>query len=86
MRFDQNGNVIGWTTKETWEIEVQNSKEIPVTLDIRRNFPGDWTLTTTQKYENVDKAKVKFVLPLASRAKQKFTYELVTRHGTNATR
>jgi hypothetical protein len=86
MRFDQNGNVIGWTTKETWEIEVQNSKDIPVVLDIRRNFPGDWTLTTTQKYENVDKTKAKFVLPLTSRAKQKFTYELVTRHGTNATR
>jgi hypothetical protein len=86
LRFDQNGNVIGWTTKETWEVEVQNSKDIPVVVDIRRNFPGDWTLTTQAKYENVDKTKAKFVLPLGSRAKQKFTYELVTRHGTNATR
>jgi len=86
VQFDNDGNVKGWTTKETWEIEVQNSKEIPVTLDIRRNFAGDWTLTSAQKYENVDKTKVKFVLPVASRAKQKFTYELVTRHGTNATR
>ncbi len=84
--FSNNGNVRGWTTKETWEIEVQNSKDIPVVVDIRRNFPGDWTLTTTQKYENVDKAKVKFILPLAARGKQKFTYELVTRHGTNAQR
>jgi hypothetical protein len=86
VQFDQNGNVRGWTTKETWEVEVQNSKDIPVVVDIRRNFPGDWTLTTAQKYENVDKTKAKFVLPLASRAKQKFSYELVTRHGTNATR
>ena len=86
LQFNQTGNVIGWTTKETWEIEVQNSKDIPVTVDIRRNFSGDWTLTTQAKYENVDKTKVKFVLPLAPRAKQKFTYELVTRHGTNATR
>ena len=86
LQFDNRGNVIGWTTKETWEIEVQNSKEISVVVDIRRNFAGDWTLTTPQKYENVDKTKVKFVLPLASRAKLKFNYELVTRHGTNATR
>jgi hypothetical protein len=86
LAFNQTGNVIGWTTKETWEIEVQNSKDIPVVVDIRRNFAGDWTLTTQQKYENVDKTKVKFVLPLAPRAKQKFTYELVTRLGTNATR
>ena len=26
LAFDQNGNVKGWTTKETWEIEVQNSR------------------------------------------------------------
>ena len=86
LQFDNNGNVRGWTTKETWEIELQNSKDIPVVVDIRRNFSGDWTLTTQAKYENVDKTKVKFVVPLATRAKQKFTYELVTRYGTNATR
>ena len=86
LTFSNNGNVRGWTTKETWEIEVQNSKDIPVVVDIRRSFPGDWTLTTTQKYENVDKAKVKFILPLAARGKQKLTYELVTRNGTNVQR
>ena len=86
LQFDNNGNVKGWTTKSTWEVDVQNSKDIPVVLDIRRNFAGDWTLTTAQKYENVDATKVKFVLSLAPRAKQKFTYELVTRYGTNATR
>jgi hypothetical protein len=29
---------------------------------------------------------VKFVLPLKSRAQQKFAYELTIRHGTNATK
>jgi hypothetical protein len=86
VQFDANGNVRGWTTKETWEIEVQNSKEIPVVVDIRRNFAGDWTLVTAAKYENVDATRVKFVLPLTSRAKQNFTYTLTTRHGINATR
>ena len=86
LRFNQNGNVIGWTTKETWEMEVQNSKDIPVRVDIRRNFSGDWTLTTQAKYENLDSTKTKFLVPLAPRAKQKLSYELVTRHGTNATK
>jgi hypothetical protein len=80
------GNVRGWTTKATWEIEVQNSKDIPVLVDIRRNFSGDWTLTTTAKNEKLDANKVKFLVPLAPREKQKFSYELVTRHGTSATR
>jgi hypothetical protein len=43
LRFDNQGNVSGWTVVENWEIEVQNSKEIEVTVDIRRNFPGDWS-------------------------------------------
>jgi hypothetical protein len=86
VQFDNRGNVKGWTTKETWEIEVQNSKDIPVVLDIRRNFAGDWTLTTAAPHESVDATKVKFLLPLAAHAKQTVSYTLVTRHGTNATR
>ena len=86
LRFDANGNVVGWTTKETWRIETQNSKEIDAELDIRRNFMGDWTLTTNASYEKVDAGKVKFVLPLKSREKKVLTYALVTRHGINATK
>ena len=86
LAFDQAGNVKGWTTKETWEVEVQNSKDIDIVLDIRRNFAGDWSLVTDAKYEKVDVNKVKFVLPLKSREKQKFSYELTTSHGTNRTK
>ncbi len=86
LAFDTNGNVKGWTTKETWEIEVQNSKDIELALDIRRNFRGDWSLSTTASYERVDANKVKFVLPLKSREKQTFSYELTTKLGTNATK
>ncbi len=86
LTFDNNGNLKGWTTRETWEFEVQNSKDIDVVLDIRRNFSGDWSLVTDAKYEKVDATKVKFVLPLKPRAQQKFTYELTVKHGTNATK
>jgi hypothetical protein len=86
LAFDADGNVKGWTTKETWEFEVQNSKDIDVVLDIRRNFAGDWSLTTAATYEKVDATKVKFVLPLKSRELQKFSYELTVKHGTNATK
>jgi hypothetical protein len=86
IAMDNNGNVKGWTTKETWEFELQNSKDIDVVLDLRRNFKGDWDLKTDAKYEKADANKVKFVVPLKSREKQKFSYELTTRHGTNATR
>ena len=86
LAFDQFGNVKGWTTKESWQFEIQNSKEIDVVLDIRRNFAGDWGIVTEQAYEKVDATKVKMVLPLKPLEKQTFTYELTTRHGSNATK
>ena len=86
LRFDNEGNVGGWTTRETWQFEVRNSKDIDAVVDIRRNFPGDWSISTTTAYEKVDASKVKFVLPLKPREARVFTYELTTRHGTAATR
>ncbi len=47
LQFDPQRNVKGWTIRETWQIEVQNSKDIPVMADIRRNFSGDWSIKTT---------------------------------------
>ncbi len=86
LAFDNNGNVKGWTTEETWQFEIQNSKDIPIVLDIRRNFPGDWDLKTEAKYEKVDADTVKFLRPLKPHEKQQFTCELTTRHGTNVRR
>jgi len=86
IRFNSTGDVAGWTITETWQFEVQNSKDIDIMLDIRRTFAGDWTLETDAKHEKVDAGKVKFVLPLKSREKQTFAYKLTTRFGTNVTR
>ena len=86
LQFDNNGNVKGWTIKETWQFEVQNSKDIDVVLDIRRNFNGDWSLKTDAKYEKVDATKVKFVLPLKPKEKQTFTYEVTMNFGSNVSR
>ncbi len=86
VQFDNDGNIKGWTIKETWEVELQNSKEIDVVVDLRRNFAGDWSIVTKAEYEKVDATKVKFLVPLKAHEKQKFTYELTTRHGTNVQR
>ena len=86
LQFDGNGNVKGWTVKETWQVEVQNSKDIDMVLDVRRNFAGDWSLKTEAAYEKVDANKVKFVLPLKAREKRQFSYDVTTNFGSNATR
>jgi len=84
LQFDNQGNVKGWTTRETWEVELQNSKEIGVVVDVRRNFAGDWSIETKTNYEKVDANKIKFVVPLQSKQKRTVTYTATTRHGTNA--
>jgi hypothetical protein len=87
VAFDERGDVKGWTTKETWQIELQNSKDIDIVVDLRRNFPAsDWSIDTKAEYENVDAHKVKFVIPLKPREKKTISYELTVRTGTNATR
>jgi hypothetical protein len=86
LQFDGERNVKGWTVKETWQVEVQNSKDIDVVLDMRRNFAGDWSLKTDAAYERVDANKVKFVLPLKARERPQFSYDVTTNFGANATR
>ena len=86
IHFDQWGGVAGWTIKETWQFAVQNSKAIDIVLDIRCNFEVDWELKSDAPYEKMDKTKVKFVRPLTSHEQQKFSYELTTRYGINATK
>ena len=86
VKFDQNDNISGWTIKQTWQFEVQNSKEIDVVLDIRRNFSGDWDLDTKADYTKVDANSVKFIVPLKPHEKKTLTYDLTTRFGLNVTR
>ena len=86
LRFNNNGDIDGWTVRETWETEVQNSKDIPIVLDVRRNFSGDWTIETDAKFERVDANKVKFVTPLKPLEQRKWSYTLTTNFGTAATR
>ena len=86
LQFDGDGNVKGWTVTETWQVEVQNSKDIDLVLDVRRNFAGDWSLKTDAGYEKVDANKVKFVLPLQAREKRWFSYDVTANFGSNASR
>ncbi|MDB6130551.1 MAG: hypothetical protein JWM04_1658, partial [Verrucomicrobiales bacterium] len=86
LRFDNNGNVTGWTLKETWEIELQNSRAVPAVADVRRTFHGDWTVSNAAAHEQVDANKIKFLVKLDAHSSKTISYQLTTRMGTNATR
>jgi hypothetical protein len=82
-RFDYRGNIAGWDEIRTFEIEVRNTRDIPVKVEIKRDFPNQyWRLRASDGYEKVDMDTVKFMLALEPRSKEKFEYTLRIYQGT----
>jgi len=85
-RFDGRGNVSGWDEIRNFKVEVKNTRDIGVKVEIKRNFGTSyWKLTRSgdfDKFEEEDKDTVKFTLTLKPRSVSKFEYVLRTYHGT----
>jgi len=84
--FDRGGNVSGWDEIRTFEIEVKNTRDIGVKVEIKRNFNTSYRKLTRSgdfgEFENIDIDTVKFTLELKARSAKKFEYVLRTYHGT----
>jgi hypothetical protein len=85
-RFDDSGNISGWDEIRKFKIEVKNTREMPVKVEIQRNFGTTyWELKKSGDFgdfEKVDIDTVKFTLTLEPRSAKKFEYTLTTYHGT----
>jgi len=84
-RFSSSRNISGWDEIRKFKIEVRNTREISVKVEIQRNFNTQyWDLEKSgefDKFEKVDLDTVKFTLILEPRSKKKFEYVLTTYHG-----
>jgi hypothetical protein len=84
-RFDRNRNVAGWDEIRTLKVEVKNTRDIAVKVEIQRNFNTPyWTLTKSGEFgdfQQVDLDTVKFTLSLEPRSAKAFEYVLTTYHG-----
>ena len=84
-RFDRRGDVSGWDEVRTFQIEVRNTRDINVKVEIKRNFNTQyWDLRRSGdfgQFEKVDLDTVKFTLDLNPRSVKKFEYTLRTYHG-----
>jgi len=85
-RFDRDGNICGWDEITTWKVKLTNTRELPVKVEVYRNFPTPyWTIVNTGqfgKYEKEDLDTAKYTLDLAPRTKQEFQYVLTIFQGT----
>ncbi|MEN8127461.1 MAG: DUF4139 domain-containing protein, partial [Planctomycetota bacterium] len=85
-RFDHRGNIAGWDEIRTFKLEVKNTRDLPVKLEIKRNFNTSyWDIENTDKakkyYEKVDLDTAKYTLTLEPESEQIIEYELTTYHG-----
>ncbi len=84
--FDRRGDVSGWDEIRTFNIEVKNTRDIGVKVEIKRNFnTPSWKLTKSGEFgelDQVDLDTIKFALELKPGSAKKFEYVLRTYHGT----
>ena len=82
-KFDRKRNISGWDEIRKFKIEVKNTRNIPVKIEIQRNFRTSyWTVKSDFEFKTIDHDTVKFTLALEPRSKQQFSYTLTTYHGT----
>jgi len=84
-RFDNKGNISGWDEIQVFNVQVRNTRDVPVKVEITRNFDGPyWDLKRSDdvgSFEKVDLDTVKFTIELPPHSKKVFEYTLTTYNG-----
>lgn len=84
--FNSDGNINGHDEVQVWCLKVSNTREIPVKVEITRNFKvNKWELSTGESgYQKHDLTHGRFTLDLAPRTTRDLFYTLRTYHGKRA--
>jgi hypothetical protein len=81
--YGSNGDITGWDEIRKFEIEVRNTRDVPIKVEIKRNFPTQyWQVTSPDKYEEFDVDTIKYTLEMKPVSKQKISYTLRIYEGT----
>ena len=84
--FNSHRDISGWDDVETFKVQVKNTRDLAVKVEIKRNFDTQyWDLSRSGQfgqYEKVDLNTVKFALELEPRSKKQFEYVVRSYRGT----
>lgn len=84
-RFDRNRDISGWDEIRSWQIEVTNTRELPVEIEITRGFSTSyWTMDFKDpdvQYNKYDATNARFTLAVPPRTKKTFEYTVTTYFG-----
>ena len=80
--FDNKGNISGWDEIRTLQIEITNTRTLPIEIEITRGFgTAHWTLQADIPYEKHDVTHARFKLNLEPRSKRIFEYTVTIYNG-----
>ena len=83
--LNNDRDISGWDGIEVYSVQVRNTREVPVEVEITRNFESPyWDLQRTGEidgFEKVDLDTVKFTVELSAHARKMFEYTLTSYHG-----
>jgi len=86
--FDSHGNIDGWDEISTYRVEVKNTRDLPVKVEVTGNTAmPHWDLERKDgvgKYEKVDLDSFKFTVEPEPRSNVEFEYVLTKHHGRRA--
>lgn len=83
-QFDQQGNVSGWDTLQTYHVKVRNFKNTPLKMRILRRHQGKFTIETTEPNTMDDERTVRFDPRIQAGTDREFNYTVRTFQGRNA--
>jgi hypothetical protein len=77
-QFDQNKNITGWDEIYDYKVEIKNTKNIPIRVEIKRTMnEPNWKIDNKGdfgKYEKVDVDTVKYTIDVPAKTNKEFTY------------
>ena len=82
--FDQWSNLVGYTTVETFELEVKNFRNRDVEVEIHRSMAGDFDFDSEDNWEKHDADTRKIHFTLKANDTRKLAITITTRQGTNS--
>jgi hypothetical protein len=83
IKYDSNGRPTGWDIFEDWAVEIRNSQNEEIPLEISRYHRGDWEIASEEKFERVDKDHIKYKFSVPPLSTRTIRYQTTTHEGTN---
>jgi len=84
--FNNKGNISGFDRIQEWEIKIENNRDIPISVEVLRNFNNSYwdidnTVDNKGKFKKIDIDSVKYTIELPPQSKFILAYTLTQYEG-----